>query len=352
VAAHCPKNTTAITLGDSCNAEVRIAQRVAAACGIAHEVLLRHEDWYPQMLAKACAASNGISMWDHAHFLPMGEGESFTHDVVALAYGFDILFKGNSFSADTERRLARCAHNGLLDFIATAPPRSRATSAMLRRDRADSAYSAFRATVDCACEEIAECAEDMLDRYELFWVRNFYTMPACLNLICLRDFTSERNVTFSNAMLALYLSIPLSQRNTKGALIRKAIAHASPKVASIVDANTWLPASWHPYIHQLSARSRQRIARLRQVYLRWSGSRNAKSRGSWPHVARMWATNKQMISEMDALVARPDPRLEEYLDFTYISQHWADLKAGKPSDTSVESVVATIGLFLRACDGK
>jgi len=66
----------------------------------------------------------------------------------------------------------------------------------------------------------------------------------------------------------------------------------------------------------------------------------------------MWATNKQMISEMDALVARPDPRLEEYLDFTYISQHWADLKAGKPSDTSVESVVATIGLFLRACDGK
>lgn len=350
VAAVCPDYVTAVTLADSHNREMAIAQQIAKVCGLVHKPIYRPTDWYPNMLERACILSDGISIWNHAHFLPLGQmNDTFPHRAVLMAFGFDTFFKGLTF-----RRLSITSSNpvyqhanDLLGRIINTPPELKGSRSILKDEIKRDAYESFYQAVKTKCEEIDGYSDNILDLHELFWICNFHTISEALNLTCLRGFTSERNVTFSSHMISLYLSIPLSQRNTNGAIVREALNMTNNKVSSIPNANTWLPAKWPIWAHDLSQIFRKHVAHARQSYLRIIKSNSAVSQSSWPHISRMWATNSHMQKSFDDAMDNIDPMLSHLIDMDYIIALWNRMKSNEKCECHNLNIAATIIFLLQ-----
>jgi hypothetical protein len=193
---------------------------------------------------------------------------------------------------------------------------------------------------------VKQWAGTIPDLWDLFWVRGVYQAPELPNLTCLRSFVSERNIFSTRCLHEFYLTLPASQRRGRR-LIKEALALSGKGVVGIPHSDTWLPLSYPEWMHHLSHRAREVIARARRIYLARRGSSNTGASSSWPNIGRLWSTNAHLRALMEELIRDTEVLPNSFIDRQIVKTLWADQLNGSRDYTILLNPLISMYIYLK-----
>jgi hypothetical protein len=304
LAACAPPAVHCVTLCDSRNREVDLAERVAQTRNLSHEVLIRPDNWYPDLLERSCETGGGVWLWDQAHFMPL-EAHGFNYATTLIGYGSDTFFKGNDLDipelwrkVEDRDEMVRQA----MRILETRSPKIKRGVNLLHPDYASHCRASFLEAAQNELEDAVRYCSRLPDLWQLFWNRNLARATALMNLVSLRGFTQERNVFTTVGMRRFYQTLPLSVRRSGQLPVHALRAGGYRNLLSIPDANTWLPYTAPAPAHRASALARKTIASARKKIRARAKQSDFKSNCSWPHNGRFWLSSGYMAELMQGFV--------------------------------------------------
>jgi len=331
IASLCPDGMAAVTLCDRVNQEVEIARKIAERCGLKHTIIKRNIDWYPSLAEKASIESSGLWSWTEAHYTPLADmHELFPHDVVTLGFGADSYFKGlylknnqrlwdgwqNRYGHKPDR--SKC-----LTLVMDARNHSSLGVNVLRPEIRDECRDAY---VGAASNEIDNClqwTDNLPDLWELYQTRSMIRTQEMMNLVCLRTFTSERNIFSSPRLRKLYLTIPTEMR-ASGRLVTEALKIVGKGLAWLPDASSWLPAILPSQMHSAALQCRGHLSRVRGAILSKASSRNVSGHGAWQRLDRLFDTNEALGHIITTVIEDNEALPDDIFDRDFLRKLWAE----------------------------
>ncbi len=284
------------------NTEVAIAQKIAKKTNLHHKIIYRTPDWYPSLIENASVNYNSIWGWDQAHYLPLGDKNSdFDFDTVMLGFGCDTYFKGlhlkwpQLWDGWKQGTTSRGNTDAFLDLVINAPYRNRTILEIFNDDVSRECKNEFQNIAREDIEKIAPMCDSIPDLWELFWSRSLACVPEALNLVCLRDFTSERNVFSSPRLRKLSLTIPANTR-ASGNIMRQALKQVGKGLSSIPDSSSMLPPLLPNELHKTALKVRARLGAIRGKFLAAKKSNDTTTQCAWARFDRLIAVNDRTRS--------------------------------------------------------
>jgi asparagine synthetase B (glutamine-hydrolysing) len=289
LAGLCPSHVTAVTLCDRVNTEVSLAQKIAARAGLRHKVIYRNSNWYPSLIQEAAENYAATWGWAEAHYLPLGRPEQqFEFDTVMLGFGCDTYFKG------LHLKWPRLWDDGgqppspeaFFQKVMEAPYRATSFQPILNPDFSTECKREFAELAGTDIARISQWASTTPDLWELFWSRNMAGVPEVLNLVCLREFTSERNIFSSPRLRKLSLTIPPEVR-ASGDIVRAALRIVGKGLATLPDSSSMLPPALPYGFHKAALKLRSHLGAIRRRILTAKGSSEISGQCAWSRLDRL-----------------------------------------------------------------
>lgn len=354
LAGLCPEHVTAVTLCDRQNAEVTIAGKTAARTGLRHRIIHRTPDWYPSLIEEASERFSSMWAWTEAHFLPLKHPQNdFDFDAVMLGWGSDTYFKGFSLKWPRLWEGGRNVHtpprataSAALDLVTQAPYANPRIQRIFETAFESKCRDEFREVARRDLERIIPYCENLPDLWELFWDRSIGGEPGALNLVSLRDFTSERNAFSTRRLRALSLQVPPHVR-ASGRVIRQALKLAGKGLVSLPDSSTMLPPLVPQGLHRTASKARARLSALRGRVLRARKSRDVATQSAWTRIDRLITVNDRVRSMLLDLIdddaALPPHMLDKAKIRAMVKKHLD----GEGDYSAQLALLMTFGLYHR-----
>jgi asparagine synthetase B (glutamine-hydrolysing) len=354
IASLCPEGMAAVTLCDRVNREVEIARKIAEKCGLRHSIIKRNIDWYPSLMEKASLESSGLWSWTEAHFRPLADmHDIFPHDVVTLGFGADSYFKG--LYLKDKQRLWQGQQNGdghrqnrakCLALVMDSRKQSYLGENVLRPEIRQDCRDAYERAVSNEIDNCLQWTDTLPDLWELYHTRSMVRVKEMMNLVCLRTFTSERNIFSSPRLRKLYLTIPPEMR-ASGRLVTEALKIVGNGLAWLPDASSWLPAIFPLQLHSAALQCRGHLSRARGAFLSKASSSNVSGHGAWQRLDRLFDTNEDVKNIITTVIEDNEALPDNIFDYDFLHKLWAD-KSIKPSSIHKDlELLISFGLFYK-----
>lgn len=260
------KSVRALSFCESGNADVRIAQEVAASLGWEHRLLVRDPEYYAALLPEAVRASNGLYSFYHAHYLGFHEAlRSMGFTSIVEGWGLDLLFSGSYMS----RRIVHLPGGRRFNVLWPAPLSASEGAVtdhllaciMLPEDEVvqqlagpslQSLWQEWpRQAVSYQVAGLVDRATNAYDRSDLFFAERFWKFRSYLFPLSLRYGVRQRNPMFDKDVLDLFTQIPPSLRfNSK--VYRKVLWRLSPELCRVPYARTGVPLTYPRVLESLA----------------------------------------------------------------------------------------------------
>jgi asparagine synthase (glutamine-hydrolysing) len=271
---------TCFTVAFSDNYEVACARRSALATGARHRYLELPDDHFVRHTDTMGELTGGMFTLDHALFLGLADDVAADADVVFHGHGFDYLFQGMYLPTRAMRIAGRStfvvhhepvAGDVAEQFLRAFPPRLKGVDLLeLCRPevRADT-YAALRSAVGDVLAEGADVCQTDDDRWEYMVVHALSRHYSHPNVVSKQSTAEQRTASFDNDLFNLYFRLPAEHR-LAAAVLRRALAKRSKRLARIPSANLAMPIGLGPWgrtawlIGRKGLRHATGIARLRE----------------------------------------------------------------------------------------
>ncbi len=347
---------TCFTVGERRNAEVRIAASVADAKGSPHVFVLRSPDHYAAMVDQAVALGSAMNVYDHAHFIGLGDAFSGRADVLFHGHGLDYFFQG--LYLPTERatvagrptyldRLRPVREPLAVEYLDRVKYRLGSTHAAdaVRPEHRGRMRDSLVASVEAVMNEGRNRCQDEYDLWEYMHLHNLSRHYTFLNLLSIRTFAEERTACFDNEVYDLYLRMPVKYR-LSGRVLKRAIAKMDGRLARIENANTRLPASYGPYASTLTSLGARALRKLGANVER--ALPPAAHDRSWPDRNEMIRTSPALGDRIHAMSRSESLASLGFLDMDSISVHVDRHMRGQGNYGALLLTLLTIDSFLAA----
>ncbi|MHC4343697.1 MAG: asparagine synthase-related protein [Planctomycetota bacterium] len=352
IASFCPPETRCFTLADFNNQEMKTAAKTAKICGLRHIPIVRDSNWYPIMLEEAVKHCIGLWWWLNAHFMPLEtyEGEWQEIDCVLAGFYFDTFLKGYESRPDElwsnapPLGSAEQAISFLLDFDMSQCKSLRQLEEIMRPEAFQRCREAHQQALRAELERSIPISSSIIDAWELCQFSSIYREPGHPNVTCLTSFIPTRTVIFDNRLYDMYFRVPASVKRT-GAVVRWAVWQRNTRLGTLSDSNSWLPMILPLALHEKAIHARKKISRIRNWWYRGTGSKEYRSRGSWPEVGRLWVHHPKMRTVMDNLIDDPPTLLEDFFCMDAVAQAWKRHKDGQGNYPDMLNILAGLGLL-------
>ena len=264
---------TCFTVGEFKNNEVRVAALLASAKRYPHVFIPRSPDHYAQIVEDAVMLGSGMNVYDHAHFLNLGDDISNQVDVIFHGHGFDYFFQGLYLPKETINLWGRPTYIQRLkdikgriceEYIASVKYRLKCIDsiAIVKQEYENRMREALRASVEHILNDGKAFYQDEYDLWEYMHVHNLSRHYTNLNVLSICSFIEERTLCFDNHIFDLYLKMPVRFRMS-GEVLRQTIQILNKDLADIVNANVNLPARYGPYEATMITYGNRLLKRLR-----------------------------------------------------------------------------------------
>ena len=357
IAGICPTNVTAVTLCDQRNAEVAIAGKIAARCGLRHEIIERPPDWYGRMVDEACWESAGLWCWNESHFLPLCWPEmGFSHDVAMLGFAADTLFKGaylgwpKLWQGWDGRRGPEPSESEFVELVLHAPQNFNAwLRPVLQPAFVREAEEAVREVIAERYRRIRRWASFTPDLWELYSFDSQYRNNSFANLACLRRATSERNLLSSPRVFRLYQTIPCVMRTADASeIVPQCLAIVGKRLSWLPDSNSWLPVKFPHWTHDAAIWARIHVAaRIRSTLLSLAGSRSISGHCGWTRFDRLLRIDPTIHDVMQRLVDDEAALPDWIFDRAAVKGLWQRHLEGSANHADQLYLLASFGVFFR-----
>jgi hypothetical protein len=296
-----PEATICYTACDRPNPETWIAAKAARMRGCRHVLLKRSPMYYSEILPAAARTSEGAFACTHAHMENLcSRMKEISGGTLLGGFLFNVILRAEGMTEQEQRwgtvvfhqlnlldlRNEAEVERAFLDLEALHMSGLNILAADLRKE----ADSYLRDTIHTFVNECSSQVVGTLDFFDLYAFKRARTWLHSLFLHSIRNNLSERCPALDNSLVDILLTTPVQQR-FGSALLKRALAILDPRMLSLCDANTLLPAS---------AGYRLRTAKpLKRLYNRLIvhvGRRTiyrhmpawTQSSGSWHNFALFW----------------------------------------------------------------
>lgn len=261
------KISTAFTLADFENREVKVAEEVAKMKGCKHLFLKRDLDHYVRIVDDAVDICDGMNRYDHAHFIGFQEDFLRNSDILFIGFGFNVMLRGE-FIFDRIISIFRKNIGLPVPMIISQPYNKQDFFKRIPIDTiSQTPLDLFNSKQNINHRDILNEAADKLiveiETRKGFKVldylsnRPFFEYGAYLNILCLQAYIDYRLIILDNDLLELILSMPPTFR--KGGLVYvESFKRLSPILSSIMDGGKNLPVDipiWKGWLIKNSRRA-------------------------------------------------------------------------------------------------
>lgn len=339
-------NPLLVTLSDSPNLEVRVAQLASKSLGLDHTVIIRDRYWYLRGLPSAIYETGGTYLWRHGHF-------SAAAAKIHKNYGADVFLLGDFCEAfsklccSLEREKIDTwdieTFTKMFDSIRLPlyrPNDREATLKLFNVPTRNEIKDALRSEIEHRFKEICPLACDPLIVGDLcFRWESVNSMPTFFMFLDLRSMAAERNLMFDADVLQLLEKLPSKMRdeNNLGASV---IRRLQPWAALVMNSNSLLPMLLPPTLHKMTKRIKPTFGKLRRILL----GNSHRTTGSWSEHSVLYASDPQWRGCFDRTINNNDLFNGEIFDLRAIRQSWNDLVNGKNNTSSDVEKLVQLGL--------
>lgn len=319
-----------VTLGDSRNLEVRVAQTAAKVMKLRHEVFLRDSEWYLRTFFRAVYEAGGSYVFTHGHF-------SEAAVQAKKRYGIDTFVLGDFAEAFSKLMCSTDGVKGRMwtpkEFVQTFDsvrlPLYRSSDrdgilSLLNKRIGDQIEEALRVEILERYRELSDSSPEPLifADYYLCW-EAVPTNPTFYMFGDLRAVAAERNVMFDPGVHDLLEILPARMRcgaNLGGLLIRR----LAPLADWVPNSNTMLPICWSPAAHNLSRMVKPYLGRLRRKLL----GNSHRNTGSWPSHEELYIRENNFRRHFGATLQNEDLFDGELFDRDAVRRCWDAFVSG------------------------
>lgn len=338
-----------VTLGDSKNLEVRVAQLASSALRLNHIVIIRDQHWYLRTLPRAVYETGGHYVWTHGHF-------SAAAAMVRRDHGVDVFLLGDLCDAfsklfcslDTVRVAPRTAKEFSKVFDSIRLPLYRpfdrhATLSLFKNSARNEIEDALRFEIEQRFEEVCSLSRDPLIVGDLcFRWEAATSLPTFFMFLDLRSESSDRNLMFDRDVHELLERLPSKMRNENN-LGAHVIQRLQTRAAWVMNSNSLLPMIWPMRIHKISKRMKPILGNVRRFLI---GS-SYRTTGSWPHHRILYVSDPQWRQYFERILGNTDLFDEKIFEIGTIRRYWEDFSNGNLSRCSDIEKLVQIGLLSR-----
>jgi hypothetical protein len=203
------------------------------------------------------------------------------------------------------------------------------------------------AYAEAAKTEIERClqwANNMPDLWELYQTRSMVCVKEMLNLVCLRSFTSERNLFSSPRLRKLYLTIPTDTR-ADGRLVLEALKVVGKGLALLPDASSWLPARFPAWMHNGSQQCRRNLSRARSALLRMTSNPEISGHGAWQRTDRLLDTSSDLQNIVTSVIKDCEALPDNIFDRDFLLELWTKRNKNLVEKHMLLALLVSFGLF-------
>lgn len=327
--------TTAFTLGDSENREVKLAKRIALTLHRDHVFLRREPSHYRDMVDLAVRIGSGMDLFSHAHFLGFLEQIREQADVLFLGWWQDDVVKG------TDQPKLRVGAGPLrLELPVLRKVREDEMEASIMRHSPEHVLreqlfvqSRRMEYQESVAQSIREALanrkgyEDSRENIGAYFAasNSAYKHRTALNALCLRHFIPERTVSFDSDLLDLWLETP-PRYKVAGRLFKRAQRTIAPDVISIPNSATWLRPDASPWADLLAGVARAGLGKAKRAVSRIQGG-TIHTASSWPNFNETIRHDTQLQHRIRAVINSPECLDPDLFDIStanrYLDMHLA-----------------------------
>lgn len=242
-----------ITIGNTKNNEVQVAESLAQIVGSKHSFVERSPAHYENVLVEATSTGGGMFSFQHGHFFDLNIPET---DLLLHGHGFDYFFQGMYLPASRGSILGRPTRSWTLDtigydligqYMSQAKYRLKGldSSSLLKPGIADDAEDSMRASLEMVLKPVSNQGSDSYDDWDYLTTSAPGRHYTYLNLLSAGTLAEQRTVAFDNDILDIYYSTPARVRHGTQ-LLAETIKHLDPRLLKVRNANTNLRPDLSP----------------------------------------------------------------------------------------------------------
>jgi len=241
-ACECPFD--AYTIGGQKNFEATTAEKITKVRGCSYQFLQLQLDNYANIAERAVAIGDGMSSFQHGHFIDFLEGIRKKSDILFTGHALDILFTGYYLPSKSMKIL-----NKIISFPELYP----LTDATISKAILDKLYHSnwnqdpasllskdlnrrYAEELDKSVQTILSKSKNhssnLYNRYEYFVYHFPFKHYSYLNVNCIQHHMEQRVPAFDNDLLDLHLEMPPEYR-FKGKIYRQALQRLYPDLMKI-----------------------------------------------------------------------------------------------------------------------
>lgn len=324
-----------VTLGDSRNLEIKVAERVARALDCPHEVMLRDPHWYLRSLRSAAYESGGSYVWTHGHF---SEAYRRCRDTL----GVDCALLGDLCEAFS--KLCCSVQNNISDVwsvetfveqcdelpLALYRPANRPrTLKLIHRGIRTEAEALLRADIEGRYRRLRDVSgEPAVIADSFFRWKCVPSMATFLMFLDTRSAGPERSLMVDKDVHELLETMPGAVREGTQ-LGARLVSELWPRAGRVVDTNTLLPMRFPRYVHTAVKRLRPVLGKLRRRLIEDSHRTTA----SWPKQDVLYRSDPQWNEQLERILRRESTNLSGILDGDEIARCWREFCRGDVTRT-------------------
>jgi hypothetical protein len=284
-----------VTLGDSRNVEVRVAEQAAQAMGLKQVVIKRDPRWYLRALPRAAFESGGGFLWVHGHFAEAIHTVRREHGVQEFVLGdlceaFSKLLCAPNLTGKGLWSPDEFVQNFDLVRMPEYQPKQRArTLSVLQPELRREVEEALQRDIRHRYESLAGMASDprvFVDHFSRW--DSVATISTFFMFLDVRGAGAERNLMFDPDAHRLLEQLPANIRDGRN-LGAKLVRSFNPRAGRVVNSNSMLPICWPPVAHRLSKKAKPYFGKIRRLIQ----GRNHLTAGAWPEKAALYGTDVQ-----------------------------------------------------------
>lgn len=238
-----------ITIGSCENNEYIVARELACRKGYSHSFVKRCGTHYADILEDAVFLGSAMNVYDHAHFLDLGDSLKTKADVFLHGHGFDYMFQGKYlpvtrfkiFGKNTYlKRMKNIGRQSIKDYffsrIGYSLKSIEPLSLVIGEKRGSIREYIYSSLEEILQEGYSFCG-NVYDLWEYLIMHNLSRHYTFLNIASIRTFAEERTPAFANNLFDFYLSLPAKSRLNRS-IFTNAIRLLDKRLYKIRNANT------------------------------------------------------------------------------------------------------------------
>jgi hypothetical protein len=295
-----------ITIGNTRNNEVQVAESLANIVSSKHSFVERSPTHYENVLAEATSTGGGMYSFQHGHFFDLDIPET---DLLLHGHGFDYFFQGMYLPASRSNFLGRPTRSWTLDTIGYDLIGQYINEAKYRLKGLDSysllkpgivadAEDGMRAWLEMVLKPVSNRGSDSYDDWDYLTTSAPGRHYTYLNLLSAGTLAEQRTVAFDNDILDIYYSTPAKIRHGTQ-LLAETIKQLDPRLLKVRNANTNLRSDLSPV--KLTVSSWIRGARRRVGAGSSLRPDPSSSDRSWPSESEIIRNSEVLSSRVSTL---------------------------------------------------